>query len=37
MTFTWIWNEVYKGLAIGVGRRELWIGWTTREFKRRGW
>jgi hypothetical protein len=28
-----LWSPVYRGVEIG----RLWIGWTTREFKRRGW
>lgn len=42
--FAWLWNEVYKGPAVSwspdgsCGRaHELWLGWTTREYKRRGW
>jgi hypothetical protein len=33
----WLWSMVYKGLAIRLFGREIWLGWTTREFKRRGW
>ena len=35
---TWLWSPVYKGLEIRVTHhRAFWIGWTSRDFKRRGW
>jgi hypothetical protein len=40
--FAWLWSDVYKGLEIsrgGIAERHklLWIGWTKREYKARGW
>lgn len=41
----WLWNDVYKGVSIewdgrvrGMRwRRGLWLGWTTRRYRRLGW
>lgn len=32
-----LWSKVYKGLEVSKGQRYVWLGWTTREFKRLGW
>jgi hypothetical protein len=39
LRIAWLWNEVYKGLSVEWNERKqlLWLGWTTREYKRRGW
>ena len=42
---SWLWSDVYKGLEIAFGEdpdnvaraKRIWLGWTTRSFKRRGW
>jgi hypothetical protein len=37
---TWLWSELYKGLEVTIGNPIRWhtfIGWTHREWKRRGW
>lgn len=28
-----LWGQVYKGVEIG----RIWLGWTSREWKKRGW
>jgi hypothetical protein len=34
----WVnWSKPYYGVEIVVGKRSVWIGWTTREYKARGW
>jgi hypothetical protein len=42
LRFAWLWSECYKGLEISSGRtvarpKSLWLGWTTRKYKARGW
>ncbi len=38
MKVAWLWSAVYKGVEVSHGQRKLlWLGWTNRDYKRRGW
>jgi hypothetical protein len=34
---SWLWSEVYRGLELWIAGRSFWLGWTSPDYKSRGW